>query len=117
MNKVENITSSPDSGNTNVVCRRRNIKIADFMEVDELIKYGFDTNGNSFLNYEKSWNALMPVIGKIGEIENQADIDFAKELDEFKKSKTVTIFNVSIFAPIEFVYECVWDFVEWYVSQ
>lgn len=48
-----------------VSVEKGNKLIAEFMGIDEIVKFGFDNNGNSFLNYEKSWNALMPVVEKI----------------------------------------------------
>jgi hypothetical protein len=69
------------------------------------------------LKYDTSWESLMSVVHKIGEIENQADSYFLEELAEFKASKEVTIFNVSIFAPILLVYECVIDFIRWYKGK
>src|SRR6266542_6642031 len=83
-------------------------------------KYKNEINEDEYpfpLQYHSSLDWLMPVVSKIGDIENQADIEFAEELDKFKESKQVTIFSVSVFAPIGLVYECVNDFIEWWYNK
>ncbi len=42
-----------------------NKAIAEFMQVHDFVKYGFDDKGHSYLTYHKSWNALIPVVEKV----------------------------------------------------
>lgn len=66
------------------------------------------------LPFRNDWNELIKVVNKISNIDNQADIWLAKKIENFKKSKNINIYTISIFAPIELFYECIIDFIIWY---
>lgn len=93
--------------------------IAEFMGAKEIKPIGYYKLDKAHyypeqLFYHDSWSWVMEVVEKINEIDNQADKEFAKNREVFKQSNAVTIFNVSIFAPITLIWECVVQFIQWY---
>ena len=65
---------------------------------------------NWTLQYHTSWDWLMPVVEKICEIDNQADVEFAL----LRNSANLEIFKTSILCHIDGVYERVIQFIKWY---
>jgi hypothetical protein len=63
------------------------------------------------------WGTIMPVVQKIGDMDNQADIEFAAELKIFKdehEGEGNNIFETSIFCHIGAVHSRVAEFAKWY---
>lgn len=63
--------------------------------------------------YHTSYDWLMSVVEKIGEIHNQAD----KELLESIENANLPMFNTSIFCHREELYKRVAQFIQWYNSN
>lgn len=82
-----------------------NEKIARFMGTDEDVIIRYNTHNpkiwNCNVQYHGNWDWLMPVIQKIG----QTECDHEPFSD------------VSLYSPIELVYEAVVKFIDWYNSQ
>jgi hypothetical protein len=68
----------------------------------------------TIVKYHSSWDWLMPVVEKIKDIDNQADIETAKILEFFKDDEDVNIFHTSIFCHLQEVYNRVVVFIKWY---
>jgi len=82
-----------------------------FMYPDEALKSWIDESHYTD-HYKDSWDALMPVVEKIGVIGSTGglfhDINL-KRVEVFK--------SVSVFSPIDSVYACVIEFIQWYNEQ
>lgn len=63
--------------------------------------------------FESSWNFLMPVIYKIGEIDNQACAELAARL----KEKDFLILKLQMRAQIQVAYHAVVEFIKWYNAE
>jgi hypothetical protein len=94
--------------------------IAEFMGVDTIVKDGFDVNGKSYLNYESSWKALMPVVEKIEQdtpynfrIQHLECEVFSIVSDGFISHKN-TLTETNGFTKTEAVYDAVIYFIKWH---
>ncbi len=65
------------------------------------------------LLFHTSWDWLMTVVGKIGDIDNMADVGFAAKLEK----ANLQIFETSILCHKQAVYERVIEFIKWYNEQ
>lgn len=63
--------------------------------------------------FATNWNFLMPVIYKIGEIDNQAGIELAARLRE----KDFLILKLQMRAQIHVAYDAVVEFIKWYNAE
>lgn len=97
--------------------------IADFMEVkyevvNNTLWHPVEIKGiapySIKLEYHSDWNLLMGVCEKICEIDNCADIEFAKELE---KADLQILHRTSILCNKQGVYERVLEFIKWYNHQ
>lgn len=86
------------------------IFFVEMREKNKLIFYFMDNVLDLNGGYHSSWSTLMPVVEKIKDIDNQADIEFAVLRDQ----ANLEIFHTSIFCPLDAVYERVIEFIKWY---
>ena len=85
--------------------------IAKFMDEYDLYHWGRDPfNELLTATYHSSWNNLMPVVEKIGDIHNQAD----QWLLDGMKIDNLEIITTHIFCPKEIVYQRVVEFINWH---
>ena len=66
--------------------------------------------------FSSDWNWLMEVVRKIRYLETHAKGEFLVELLHYKRNNR-TIFDLDILEGIEYVYNAVIAFIEWYNKQ
>lgn len=111
------------------VIEEGNKLIAEFMGLNiigwigadnEVIGYVFcdeegciDIDEFEFYSPNANWDQLMPVVEKIGEMQNQADREFSEAIEDVN----LPMFNTSIFCHKEELYKRVVQFIQWFNKQ
>lgn len=100
--------------------REGNKLIAAFMNIDPFVMDAIDVNGDSYLNYERSWNALMPVVEKIESYNYTSQFYFMNDKQYFSFATAEMDEEGRIICEeqgtikIEVIYLAVVKFIKWY---
>ena len=90
--------------------------------IDGLMPHGYDKIMLEAIKYNSSWDWLMPVVEKIGELYHQVKIEINEgfpycEIICYSEGNCVEEFRNENETTIQAIYEVVLEFIKWYNQQ